>query len=448
MSSLNDAYRFTIADGIVTAVFEYDDGIWKQESIEPDETYALDPSDNRVVIKTEVEQTETSTERYLTLDGGQTYYELDDDSDEGESDDGDSDDSDSEVEDDDLYRFQFDPSSNIVGASKFDDGVWQQVRFDANESYKVDAVLGVQRVIKTEVERGVTKTEIYEDLDGDGNYVELDSAGKSENGFYVGSAGVDVASGGAGADELYGNGGDDDLYGDDGEDDLFGDDGNDDLYGGNSADELYGGMGNDSLRGDAGDDDLRGNQGNDDLNGGDGNDDLYGGASTDKLYGGIGNDSLKGETGDDDLRGNQGSDDLIGGDGNDELQGGVGTDKLTGGIGQDRLTGGLDADTFLFTSRADSSVGARRDVIVDFNGTQRDLLNLAGIDANERTSGNQAFTWLGTRAFSGVAGQLRYFTASSPSGIVVQGDVNGDRTADFEVSLLGVSSLSTSQVVL
>lgn len=93
-------------------------------------------------------------------------------------------------------------------------------------------------------------------------------------------------------------------------------------------------------------------------------------------------------------------------------------------------------------------MGAKRDVIVDFSLSQKDLLNLAAIDANERSAGNQAFTWQGTRAFSGVAGQLRYFTVSSPSGIVVQGDVNGDRTADFEISILGLSNLSTSQVVL
>lgn len=393
MASLEDAYRFTITEGIVTAVFEYDDGIWKQESIEPGETYALDPSDNRVVIKTEVDDGETKTERYLSLDGGQTYYELDDD-DSGESE--------SEVEGD-LYRFQFDASNNIVGVSEFDDGVWKQVRLDANETYRVDGALGVKRVIKTEVERGKTEIEIYEDLDGDGDYVEVDSGDDSEDDVYVGSAAADVARGGLGADEIYGNGGDDDLYGDDGEDDLFGDDGSDDLYGGISADELYGGKGDDRLNGEAGDDDLRGDEGNDDLKGGEGNDDL---------------------------------------------QAGAGSDKITGGIGQDRAAGGLGADTFLFTSKADSSVGARRDVIVDFSVSQRDLLNLAEIDANERSSGNQAFTWLGTRAFTGVAGQLRYFTVSSPSGIVVQGDVNGDRNADFEISILGVGNLSTSQVVL
>lgn len=186
MASLEDAYRFTITEGIVTAVFEYDEGSWKQKSIDSGVTYALDPSDSRVVIKTEVKKEETKTERYLSLDGGQTYYELEDDSGESES----------EVEDD-LYRFQFDASNNILSVSKFDDGIWKQVRLDANEAYKVDAVLGVKRVIKTEVERGSTKTEIYEDLDGDGDYVEVDSANKVEDDVYVGSAAFDVARGGS-----------------------------------------------------------------------------------------------------------------------------------------------------------------------------------------------------------------------------------------------------------
>jgi Ca2+-binding RTX toxin-like protein len=258
-------------------------------------------------------------------------------------------------------------------------------------------------VILTELEHGQATTEIFEDTNGDGDYTELGSSQAAGNDVYVGTASVDVANGGAGSDELYGNGGDDDLYGDDGNDDLFGDDGNDDLVGGAGSDELYGGLGNDHLIGDGGDDDLRGNDGNDDLNGGDGADDL---------------------------------------------QGGAGADKLTGGLGQDRLVGGLAADVFVFTSKLDSAVGAERDTIIDFSATQKDQLNLVAIDANEKLKGNQVFSWLGNRAFSGQAGQLRYFNVAAPSGIVVQGDVNGDRVADFEISLLGVSSLVTSQVLL
>lgn len=399
MANLEDAYKFTIESGIVTAVFEYDDGVWKPESIDTDETYTVDATDSNVVIKTELDGGVTKTERYVSTDGGLTFYEQDT---EDDTEDDSDDDSDS-GEDTDLYRFTFDDLNNILAVSKFDDGIWKQLRLDANETYKVDDTLGRLRVIKTELEHGQVKTEIYEDLDANGDFVELGSSQNAEDDVYVGTASVDVARGGLGADELYGNNGDDDLYGDDGDDDLFGDAGNDDLFGGEGGDELYGAAGNDQINGQAGDDALRGDEGNDSLDGGAGSDDL---------------------------------------------QGGSGTDMLTGGADQDRLTGGLAADTFVFVSKSDSSVGANCDVIVDFSASQRDRISLTAIDANEKLNGNQTFSWLGSRSFSGVAGQLRYFASTSPSGIVLQGDVNGDRAADFEISLLGVTSLTSSQVLL
>lgn len=397
MYQLEDAYKFTIENGIVTAIFEFEDGIWKPESIDSDETYSVDPSDANVVIKTEVENGVTKTERYVGVNtaNGLVFYEQDDDDDSG-------DDSGSGQEDD-LYRFTFDDGNNVTSVSKFDDGLWKQLRLDGNETYAVDPTLGRLRVIKTEIDDGEVETEIYEDLDANGDYVEIGSSQDLDDDVYVGGSTADQARGGLGDDEIYGNGGDDDLYGDDGDDDLFGDDGGDDLYGGSGVDELYGGGGNDLIAGDSGADDLRGNDG---------------------------------------------SDDLDGGAGHDMLQGGNGTDKLTGGLGLDRLTGGLAADSFVYSSKLDSVVGSGRDVIVDFSAAQRDRLNLSAIDANELLAGNQAFSWLGTRAFSGRAGQLRYSVSPSPSGLVLQGDLNGDRAADFEIALLGLSSLTSSQVLL
>lgn len=396
MSLLDDAYKFTIENGIVTAVFEFEYGAWKPESIDIGEAYAVDPLNSSVVIKTELVGGVTKTERYIRQDGGEIFYEEDS---EGDSEDGDS----ASGGQDDLYRFQFDASNHVIAVSKLDDGVWKWLRLDANESFAVDATLGRLRVMKTELDGGQTEIEIYEDLDGNGDYVELGSSQNLDDDVYIGNFGVDFVRAGLGDDDLYGNGGDDDLYGEVGDDDLFGDDGNDDLFGGAGADELYGATGNDRLNGQSGNDYLRAHGGRDDLNGG---------------------------------------------EGDDSLQGGNGADSLTGGFGRDSLVGGLAADSFVFASRLDSAVGARRDVIVDFNASQLDKINLLAIDANERLSGNQAFAWLGTQAFSGVAGQLRYFTASSPSGIVLQGDVNGDRLADFELSILSVSNITASQLML
>ena len=72
--------------------------------------------------------------------------------------------------------------------------------------------------------------------------------------------------------------------------------------------------------------------------------------------------------------------------------------------------------------------GANRDQIVDFNRAQRDQIDLSTIDADtDGTAGNQRFTFIGTDTFNGIDGELRC------SGRIVQGDINGDRIADFEI---------------
>jgi hypothetical protein len=54
--------------------------------------------------------------------------------------------------------------------------------------------------------------------------------------------------------------------------------------------------------------------------------------------------------------------------------------------------------------------------------------------------GNQAFDWIGSSAFfSGAPGQLRYTVQAD--GVHLFGDVNGDRRADFEIVLDGLSDL-------
>ena len=76
------------------------------------------------------------------------------------------------------------------------------------------------------------------------------------------------------------------------------------------------------------------------------------------------------------------------------------------------------------------STSAERDQILDF--TLGDLINLTSIDADTATGGNQAFAFIGTAAFSNVAGELRFENAGGANWLV-QGDVNGDGTSDFEI---------------
>ena len=111
--------------------------------------------------------------------------------------------------------------------------------------------------------------------------------------------------------------------------------------------------------------------------------------------------------GNDTLTGGAGNDTLLGGRGADKLLGEAGTDTLQGGFGADTLTGGTEADTFRFDDVADSRLSSGFDTITDFVAGV-DKINLSQVDANAPTDANEAFTFIGSAAFSGVAGQLRF----------------------------------------
>ncbi len=151
---------------------------------------------------------------------------------------------------------------------------------------------------------------------------------------------------------------------------------------------------------------------------------------------------LRGLGGNDILEGLGGNDLLDGGAGVDKLYGGSGADILRGGTGLDYLTGGTGADTFDFNSIRESAVGTRRDVVTDFRRSEFDVIDLSTIDADTTWSGNQKFTYIGSSAFSGDAGQLNF-----RSGIL-SGDVNGDGLADFQIKVNGFSSLRADDFFL
>ncbi|MGO4125744.1 calcium-binding protein, partial [Inquilinus sp. YAF38] len=128
------------------------------------------------------------------------------------------------------------------------------------------------------------------------------------------------------------------------------------------------------------------------------------------------------------------------------LQGWNGNDLLVGRVGHDTLTGGAGADRFQFTALGDSVVGANADRITDFSHAQGDRIDLAGIDARAALAGDQAFSFIGTSLYTGVAGQLRY--ASVGGVTTIAGDVNGDKVSDFHITLTGSIALVAGDFVL
>jgi Ca2+-binding RTX toxin-like protein len=159
------------------------------------------------------------------------------------------------------------------------------------------------------------------------------------------------------------------------------------------------------------------------------------------------NNTLVGNAGNNSLSGGDGNDYIVGGAGNDTLTGGVGNDTLIGGGSSDSLNGGAGNDRFDFDLVSHSPAGpALRDSIVGGFSHGSDLIDLATIDANTLVGGNQAFSFIGSAAFSGVAGQLRY--SNYNGNVVIDADVNGDSTADMQILVAGTNFMTGTDFIL
>ncbi|MDO6966579.1 Ig-like domain-containing protein [Rhizobium alvei] len=151
---------------------------------------------------------------------------------------------------------------------------------------------------------------------------------------------------------------------------------------------------------------------------------LTGSGKNDKITGGAYGERIEGLGGNDRLFGLGGGDTIVGGQGNDTIIGGEGSDILTGNQGADR---------FLFNSVAEMGTKAKTaDRITDFDNA--DLIVLSAIDANTARSGNQAFTFIGTKSFSGTAGELQ--ATRTDDGYLLSVDTNGDGKGDGYLHLL------------
>lgn len=232
----------------------------------------------------------------------------------------------------------------------------------------------------------------------------------------------DTLAGLGGSDTLDGGGGDDLINGGTGRDRILGRAGNDTIFGkipgvasAGDADTIYGGGGNDI---------IYGNGGEDDTGFADGDDTIYGNSGDDQLYGKIGDDTLYGGPGADRLAAFRGDDRLVGGSGDDFLRGGDGSDRMSGGGGN---------DVYNYDLPTSSPAGADRDAILNFTRVgpgDGDVIDLATLDANADTGGNDAFDFIGTDAFT-APGQLR--VRDLDGSTLIQANTSGASGAEIEI---------------
>ena len=350
-------------------------------------------------------------------------------------------------------------------------------------------------------------------VNGSGNELDNVITGNSAINILFGAGGDDTLYGGAGRDALIGGLGDYKLSGGAGADSLDGGEGfnfasyqtssqgvtvnvsvfNNPLttnvggskgIGGDAQGDvlfrvegLIGSNFNDDLAGDSAGPSGNGNQGTF-LIGGGGSDILHGGNLDDFLIDGAADNVFFNTggipdpffnvfgSGSDQIFGGGGSDFIDGGSGADVLDGGAGSDTIVGGTGADILIGGADSvvsqdfDKFIYTSAADSGVGAgNRDRILDFTQL-RDKIDLSFIDAStDPQFRGDSFFFGGQQP----AGHIASFALSVPnptpevsfffegSNTIVQAyisDNQGHAINRFEIELTGHIVLTANDFVL
>lgn len=350
-----------------------------------------------------------------------------------------------------VYRFSVDPV--FVSLS---------TNFVSGGDAEGDIISGFEKLIGGGAEDTLIGSAANDEIRGiSGNDRILGLSGDDE---LIGNTDNDTLNGGSGNDSLDGGSGDDTLVGSTGNDTMIGDDGSDTFFrqqagdiiveesGGTDIDTVIsyinGGTpdGIEELRlvgpiarignGNALDNLIAGNAGSDTLNGSAGNDTLSGNGGGDELSGANGDDRLLGSEGFDTLMGGNDDDRLEGQGDIDILYGGAGNDDLFGGMGRDTLTGDAGADRFIF-GEGETGLGVGGDRIMDFSQADGDRIDLRGIDANGSAGGEGAFSFIGAAAFSGTRGELRYRFAGPRTEI--EGDIDGDGSADFTIRLEGVN---------
>lgn len=303
------------------------------------------------------------------------------------------------------------------------------------------------------------KNALIVNIYANGNTAKTINGSTSQDWLYSGS-GNDTLDGKGGVDTMAGGAGDDTYYVDKSEDVIIEatDAGTDTVnssvnyaLSANLEKLILTGSGNILATGNSSNNVLTGNSGNNTIDGGLGLDTLDGGKGNDtyvvdnigdviKELGGEGTDTVNSSvnyTLADNLENLTllGSSDLSAtGNGlNNVIIGNTGNNSINGGLGADTLTGGAGIDRFIFND-ANFSSPQNLDTITDFQSGLDKIELLFNISSTNNVALSSSFT--------GVPGQIT-FSANKLSI-----DTNGDKVADFQLVLTGVTAVSASDIIV
>lgn len=340
-------YRFTFSGTNVTAIQEFDDGVWKNERIERNEVWAYDALTN-TVTKTETEHGRVKIKTYTDTDGDGVFIKaLSSSSTASVA-------GTTFVSSLKQYDFTIASDNTITAVRENERGGWHNERMHLNETWTYDPT--TDSVTKVENEHGYLETTVYI-RDVSGFFTR-----ESET-YQFGGGSSTLIDDTASDDILYGYESVDRINSGDGDDYVESYGGNDILNGGNGNDYLYAGSGNDTVDGGAGDDLIVGGDGagDDTYKGGTGIDTVKYTSATQAISVNLTSGRASGsEINNDKL---YDIENVIAGDGNDVivgskvsnyLYGGLGNDNLDGAAGRDYLYGGLGNDIYTVDNLMDA----------------------------------------------------------------------------------------------
>ncbi len=215
------------------------------------------------------------------------------------------------------------------------------------------------------------------------------AAGAGSNLIYVGSGNLTISS--TGHDHInLGTGTTSIVVGDGGSDTVVGPS----AYGGSGYNLTFvGGAEASVVRAGAGSYSITGGAGGGYFAGGSaGDNSILGGSGAATIIGGGAGDTLFGGSGGGKIVAGSGNETLGGGGANTLLLGGTGNDSIVVGRGGETVRGGLGSDTIQFTSGLGGA--GVTEILQDF--TSRDVIHLAGFDANAVTYALDTFTTHGS----------------------------------------------------
>lgn len=161
--SNTDGYRFSLVDGRVTNLQEFDDGRWKNERISRKESWSFDGTN---LVKTETKRGQVKTSTFSDGDGDGIFTRTGRDSITGTRVDRTYDDSSPST--DDGYRFSL-VNGQVTNLQEFDDGRWKNERISSNETWSFDGT----NLIQQETKRYGIEVSTYGDANGDGVFTKV-----------------------------------------------------------------------------------------------------------------------------------------------------------------------------------------------------------------------------------------------------------------------------------